>query len=204
MRWQIIVVAIVLLASVSAARAAYITYNIVDYPLNETDLFSNVTDTISGTIITDGTLGDLWITNIVGGTLTFEGNGLSLTLGPAWASVSTATMIFATQTQLQIPDGYAVEIGASVEQDTYYNVITLNYVRLKNNPPVLPMYWGTALHEQLGLISSFYSEGPSSLPGNYTHIRMYSMFSFVIVTLNRAQGYIESFHAEATCVWCNS
>jgi hypothetical protein len=113
-------------------------------------------------------------------------------------------MIFATQTQLQIPDGYAVEIGASVEQDTYYNVITLNYVRLKNNPPVLPMYWGTALHEQLGLISSFYSEGPSSLPGNYTHIRMYSMFSFVIVTLNRAQGYIESFHAEATCVWCNS
>ena len=50
--------AAVLLASVSNASGQNRTYNIVDYPANETDA-NGATDTLSGTIITDGKLGTL-------------------------------------------------------------------------------------------------------------------------------------------------
>ena len=58
-------------ASVSTAWAGNITYNLVDYPVNEADMINGGTDTISGTIITDGTLGYLTtngsISQIIGG-----------------------------------------------------------------------------------------------------------------------------------------
>ena len=63
----------VILASVSAARADNIipiTYNIVNYPVDQSDCENPGTDLLSGTIITDGNLGTLTGSDIVGGTLT--------------------------------------------------------------------------------------------------------------------------------------
>ena len=62
----------VLLASVSATRAGYITYNLVDYPANETDVMTSGTDTLSGTIITDGASGLLSSSDIRGGSWTLR------------------------------------------------------------------------------------------------------------------------------------
>ena len=58
-----LVLSAVLLAFVSNAGASEITYNIVDYPANEADVWGG-NDTISGTIVTDGSMGPLSATNI--------------------------------------------------------------------------------------------------------------------------------------------
>jgi autotransporter-associated beta strand protein len=60
----------VLPGSESNARAGNITYNIVDYPINETDDFSGQPDTLSGTFITNGALGP--DADIIGGTVTLK------------------------------------------------------------------------------------------------------------------------------------
>ena len=60
----------VLLASVSNAWAGNITYNIVNYPAYETDSTTDDIDTITGTIVTDGAIGPLAISDIVGGSFT--------------------------------------------------------------------------------------------------------------------------------------
>jgi hypothetical protein len=73
MLWrQILTAATLFMAFVSYARAQTITYKFVDYPVNEVDLYNAGYDRISGTIITDGTLGSLSRANIVGGTLNID------------------------------------------------------------------------------------------------------------------------------------
>ena len=91
-----------LLARVSNAGAQDITYNIVDYPTNEADGWGCGTDTISGTIITDGTIGPLSTANIVGGSFSFVGANGSLS-GPAWFSGTVG--LEATPTQLILDPG---------------------------------------------------------------------------------------------------
>jgi hypothetical protein len=72
-----LIVSIAVAAVVSNATASDVTYNIVDYPANEG------TNTISGTIITNGTIGSLAAANIIGGTFSIsEGDG-ELISGPA-------------------------------------------------------------------------------------------------------------------------
>ena len=66
----------VLLVSASGA-AADITYEIANYPVNEKDEVNGLQDSISGTIITDGTIGPLAYSDIVGGSFTFS--------NPDWA-----------------------------------------------------------------------------------------------------------------------
>jgi hypothetical protein len=59
--------AAVLMSAAINARAENITYTIVDYPDNQADTINAGTDSVIGTIITDGTLGTLNASNIVGG-----------------------------------------------------------------------------------------------------------------------------------------
>jgi hypothetical protein len=62
----------VLLAISSSAWSQDITYNIVDYPANETDFSNGEQDSISGTIITDGNTGALSPSDILGGSFTLS------------------------------------------------------------------------------------------------------------------------------------
>ncbi len=85
-RCSAMAVAQVLLAALlpvfeSNARAGDITYNIVNYPVDQTDQWTAGTDTLSGTIITDGALGNQSTSSfIVGGTATItDPNGDSYT-----------------------------------------------------------------------------------------------------------------------------
>ena len=64
--------AAVLLASGTTARAADGILQHRRLPVNEADEVTSGTDTISGTIITDGTLGPLSLSNILGGELTLQ------------------------------------------------------------------------------------------------------------------------------------
>ena len=56
---------VVLIAFVCNARAGDITYNFVNYPVNET--YNGTPVVLSGTIVTDGALGTISASDIVGG-----------------------------------------------------------------------------------------------------------------------------------------
>lgn len=62
---------VLVLAVAAEARASEVTYNIVNYPVNEADTISGGIDTISGTIVTNGTIGHITDANIIGGTFSF-------------------------------------------------------------------------------------------------------------------------------------
>ena len=89
----------------ATATKADIAYSIVDYPVNESDQIAAGTDTVSGTIITDGTLGSLNPSNILGGSLTVAYPGGSYTA--PWPSVAyyTTPCLFADATALTLPGG---------------------------------------------------------------------------------------------------
>jgi hypothetical protein len=123
MRRQIVVLATVLLASVSDAWAGNITYTIKDYPVCQVDQSGGGTIHVSGQITTDGTLGqyalnDGTITHILNQQLTFttatgqyqssEGWGINL-----WPDTP---LFFATSTQLLVRPGDAY--GPTVHQQS--------------------------------------------------------------------------------------
>ena len=100
----------VLLAPVTDAKAN-ITYNIVDYPASQTDLHGG-TDTISGTIVTDGTIGYITGPNIVSASYTIS--------NPIWGTSPPATMLngegdewslTATPDSLLLPLGEGIDTG---------------------------------------------------------------------------------------------
>jgi hypothetical protein len=113
----------VLLASVSAARADII-YNIVDYPANEADEFIPGTDTISGTIITDGVIGPITQSDIVGGilTITYPTGSASVTyIGGVEGDATCNGPLTATLTQLSLPSGsgFGIDGFSSVDNQPY-------------------------------------------------------------------------------------
>ena len=128
--------AIVVLASVSAARAN-ITYNIVDYPGNVNNDSPNLgTNVLSGTIVTDGVLGTITSSDIVGGSWTLSNStaGISLTT-PIIPEQSSSTgngnlfannnTLVATSDSLFLPQGgfFAISKG-----DSFYSTNpVLNY-----------------------------------------------------------------------------
>ncbi len=94
----------VLLVSVCIARAGTITYDIVDYPAYEADDDTSGTDTISGYITTDGSMGAITSSDIIAESLTFTNPVWgSVTLPPAEANLFIAGVVDATPTQIIMP-----------------------------------------------------------------------------------------------------
>jgi hypothetical protein len=116
--------AVGLAVSVSSGRADTITYNIIDYPAYETDFYNGATDTVSGTIITDGALGRLYATDIVGGSWTLT-NPIIGTVTAPFSSVTILQHIVATSTTLSAPDGSLITLafgdGVYGYDDDYLN-----------------------------------------------------------------------------------
>ena len=106
-------VAMVLVAFVSTARASNLVYEIVDYPVNQIDQSSG-TDTVSGTIVTDGSLGSITVADIVGGSLTLSGSGGSFSAASIVAGYSgTPGSLQATSTDLVLYPGGNFTFGSS-------------------------------------------------------------------------------------------
>ena len=95
------IVMLVLGLPTAIVRAGDITYNIVDYPANEVDTVS-ATDTVSGTIITDGTIGPLSESNIIGGTFSLTSPNFGVS---GSASFGVPIGLEATPTQLLLDPG---------------------------------------------------------------------------------------------------
>ena len=119
-----------LLASLSTARADTITYNIVDYPASETDLINPGTDSVSGTITTDGTIGPLDFSHIVGGSLTFASPNATST-EPLNLALSSGNFV-ASPTQLLVTPGDSSSLVAGINPNPVYPDFT---VLFSNNAP---------------------------------------------------------------------
>ena len=98
-----------LVAFVTDAWAGDITYIIVDYPLNEADTVTSGTDTVSGTIVTNGTLGTITSADIIGGTITWTNPVYRSYTPPDLSTGLTSVMwssgLEATPTALLVPAG---------------------------------------------------------------------------------------------------
>ena len=123
----------VFLASISKATAGDITYNIVNYPVNET--WNNGAPdaepvVLSGTVITNGAMGVISASDIVGGawTDTIAGIG-NVTIGaetfPFPGDVVGVEPLFigvtATPTQILLPPGGVLETNSSGAALVYIN-----------------------------------------------------------------------------------
>ena len=160
----------------SNAWAGDITYNIVDYPVNEANQQAAGTDTISGTIITDGTVGD-WdgVNHVVGGTLNFDspvpgppgsaadGDYSFALSGPA--TYGAGGLLEATATELLVPSGDWISVlsnppGTPNPAPTY---IELSYSR--NSGP--DAFEGQVWSDGNGYAyASFSAIDPTATPGS--------------------------------------
>ena len=126
--------AVALLSLVTNAWSSTLTYNIVNYPVNEINDAASIQDTLSGTIVTDGSLGIISESDIVGGTITLSNTNGSYTSPLLWSGgypYCYTLSLIATDTQLLLPP--TGEIIASwfdpndFGDDLYYaNASTLN------------------------------------------------------------------------------
>jgi hypothetical protein len=111
----------ILLAAEANAWTQDITYNIVDYPVNETDVITGGTDTISGTITTDGSLGALTSQNIVRESISLYNSmdGTSYFEAPVSSSFSLISgQLSASRSQLLLSNGGECQIYCStIEAD---------------------------------------------------------------------------------------
>jgi len=124
----------VILVFVSTAWAANITYSFVDYPGSQADQINGGTDTISGTIITDGTLGLMTDgSHVIGGTIEIDypgGPRVSYPLYPSPNGVKVVNYSYflATPTQLLCPVGGSVEFDGGPAYGSY-PIVGLTYLR---------------------------------------------------------------------------
>ena len=141
-----------------------ITYNIVDYPVNEADYITTGQDTISGWITTDGTLG-AWtgdpMSHILGGSLSWSGPKGSVTvpltaayLGGTYLEGGTeysASSLYATNAQLMSYPGDGIYFLAQPNAPDPF--ISLYYSR---DPAVtFDTYEGIAVRAQADSEMSF-------------------------------------------------
>jgi len=109
--WSHVRCVLLLSACVTVAQGSDITYNIVNYPANQFNGYS--TDTISGTIITDGTIGPLTAANLIGGTFSLDdGQGNSIA-GPAKFGFAIDLQASPTQLLLDLNPASYFDINAT-------------------------------------------------------------------------------------------
>jgi hypothetical protein len=114
---RFMILAVVILLITSNTWAANITYNFVDYPLDEAKNSGAVQCWLSGTIVTDGTLGDYVYTSHI---VSVDFSISSASFAP-WGSFpadvdqlsgSSAPMFYATSSSILVPSGYGVSFFA--------------------------------------------------------------------------------------------
>ncbi len=152
-------------ALASSAAANKIAYSIIDYPANEGVVSGMGTDRISGTIVTDGAIGPISATNILGGTLAFtdpKGDGVA---GPA--TIDSPIDLQATPTELLLSSGSSFSIHATqTEPHTTDGVdaATVTYQNFASNS----QYYGEigTIIPAHSVLSSFDSAPVSTDPGS--------------------------------------
>ncbi len=113
------IVAAALVASATCAWAGDITYYIVDNPTEEADQTTSGTDTISGYITTDGSLGAITKADIVASSWTFTNPVWgSVTVPPADSRPEIYGVIEATPTELILPQPGPIGAGYLMLDDS--------------------------------------------------------------------------------------
>ena len=158
----------VLLASVGSARADTI-YNFVDYPANESDVFLGGTDIVSGTIITDGTMGPIltdsashiiavsFTIQSADGTFSFPSPDVGIACD---SLVAGAPILVADASGIQLQSGSHLSFETPSGQEPA-GAIGYNYDNLGPN-----YYEGLALFANDTLTADFYAVDPGVESGS--------------------------------------
>jgi hypothetical protein len=135
------------LATISTALATNITYNFVNYPVNQADAINPGTVTISGTN-----------THLVGGSISYFMSGGSATGVPF--DKAEGGILYATSTELTCPTGFGTAFF--YDPGPSYPVVELAYDRYSTPN----LYYGGIEFPMGTMISEFYSSGPTSVSGS--------------------------------------
>jgi hypothetical protein len=153
----------IVLASMPAAGLS-ITYNLVNYPGSQTDTVNGGTDTISGTIVTNGTLG-AWpfgpIHQVIGGTIVFQTptttyRGTYLDYG--YDTTGADSMLTATTSQLLAYSGDVMDLLYQTPTGTN---ILLSYCRASGST-----FYKGMVYDMTNLYAQFNTGATDSGPGN--------------------------------------
>lgn len=159
--------AVVLQATLSTAGAENITYNLVNYPVNQMDTTGcpGTTVTISGTIVTDGTLGMLYMnsynTHLISGSISYVAAGGSFTNVPLidWGG----GVLYATPTAITCPFGSGTVLHYCDDDATRPASAQLMYYRWGVEPD---FYVGEFSNPLNCTTARFYCYSPTAEPGS--------------------------------------
>jgi hypothetical protein len=161
----VLLLSIALLAPVSNAAATNIAYNIVDYPLNEGVVSGTGADRISGTIITDGAIGPITATDIVGGTFTFTDPAGKVITGTA--TFGSPIHLQATATQLLLSSSFSFSISAQQRPPGTTDEIDTASVQYTNDSSGGMYYGDLAADTPVHVVESSFNATPvSTSPGS--------------------------------------
>jgi hypothetical protein len=153
------------IALASSAAASNITYSIVNYPANEGVVSGMGTDRISGTIVTDGTVGPISATNIIGGTLAFTDPKGYVVAGAA--TIDSPIDLQATPTELLLSSGLSFSIHATQSEPHTTDGVDAANVTYTNYPSNSQYYGEIAtVIPAHSVLSSFNSAPVSTGPGS--------------------------------------
>jgi len=143
---------------------ASIVYDFVNYPVDQADSYNPGTDTISGTIITNGAIGvQTDSSNFVGGTLTITTPiGTYSTSSLDFFASSTASFCELTSTQILVPQGYDFRINFNTA-DNGFSGGTLVY----NRRPTETDYFAVLTEPPApGIPAAGWASPTSNVPGS--------------------------------------
>ncbi len=165
----------IVLALGQTARAGNIKYNIVNYPLSQSDTLLGGTVRLSGTLITNGTIGELSSSDVIGGSLTYVDGAANVHVLPFSSATDPYDFTFgdvsfhvpflvATANKLSIPlgGGGTIEFGGPRGVPLPYAV--LQYSNDEPEDAGLVTYFGEYFP-----IETLSSPGDSSFSGSAVH-----------------------------------
>ena len=150
---------VILLAFATNSWAGTMTYDIVDYPADETDLIYSGTDAISGTIITDGNMGQITPNDIVGGTLILTTPGGTFSATNFGSGSSLSSVLTATPTQLTISSPSYIYLDG-------LNATATDFLSFGWNPDADVFLGLEATYPGNVTLAGFRDDAPTSAPGS--------------------------------------
>jgi hypothetical protein len=175
-------------ASVANATASTLTYKIVDYPAYESDVYLPSTDTIAGTIITDGAIGPLSTSDIVGGSYTISNPTVGNFTVPVLGNITISGTVLATSSALTIPlppsgQGNTLQLDSDQISNDIEQQFIFNYRRINEPQPyTYDQYNGFEAQSHAaegGLISRLWFSAQANYP---SYLQLGSSDPWVVAT----------------------
>jgi hypothetical protein len=168
---QFVSAVFLLLATASLGVAANRTYSLADYPANQSDLLNGGADSISGTIVTDGTLGYGDGTEVVSAQGIFVTSaGMPYSWSCPLGGITVDGGLYYTETQILCPYGTQLKLIGYGDPSTYLSLVYDHSYSLSSpdySVPAIDFYSGELMLSAWtdNAYDAAYFAVPSPVPG---------------------------------------